>query len=169
MTELSIVEFGRLAPVIDTFAAVVWPQPRERMAAIAERLGWDVRRDSDSGLTADTGFAVTPSAARALYDSGEIGEVTVSLTDRVLNMDAAARRAMLVAIESVESGLSELLGRPVIRGDGERAPVTWDLSNGGRVSVAVSGGAVRLTIVQKRYADIERAEQRLRQRGGAFG
>lgn len=161
MTELSVVEPGQLTSIVNIFAQLAWPQPRERMAAIADQIGWNVRRDSDSGMTADTGFAVTPPVARVLYDAGEIGEVTVSLTDRVRNPDAASRRALLAAIERVIPELSGLLGRPVSPDRGRGAPVTWDLSNGGRVSVSESGGAARLTIMQKRYADIERAEERL--------
>ena len=161
MTEVNAVEPARVRDIAEVFGALSWPAPREEMADIGARLGWTIGSETPNSTRFDTGFPTNASRGGVTVDDGNIGQVTISLTDRLRDPDASQAKALSSAAATFRDELSSVLGEPVRSKGGAQSRYTWDLPNQGRIALTDSGGAVKVIVLQKRYADIERREERL--------
>jgi hypothetical protein len=159
--ELHAVETGRIRDIVELFAALTWPAPREEMASIGARLGWTIDSETPHSTDFQTSFPTNPSHGGVTIDNGTIGQVNLGLTDRVRDPDAEQSRELSSAAARFRDEVTSLLGDPVRVRGGAESRHTWDLPNGGRVALTASNAVVKLIVLQKRYADIERREESL--------
>lgn len=160
MSEVNAVDPARLRDVVGAFAALTWPADKERMSEIAAALGWTVESESARGMDFQTGYAVSSPRAEVLLADGSIAQANVDVTDRIRNADAAQVKEFESIARRLRDELSATLGAPVREKSGKDARYTWDLGNRGRVAVAKLNRVVQLIVLQERYADIERGEER---------
>ncbi|OYC97430.1 DUF6301 family protein [Microbacterium sp. Yaish 1] len=160
MSDVNSVSPARVRDIVEAFQAVEWPADRGILAPLAAQLGWTVDADAARGVDFGTGYEISSPRAEALIADGVVAQVNVDLTDRIRNADAAQTKAFAEIARRLRDDLAAVLGAPVRERGGKDARYTWDLDNGGRVAVAKLNRVVQLIVLQKRYADIERAEER---------
>jgi hypothetical protein len=81
------------------------------------------------------------------------------LTDKVTDPDAEVFRELSSSAAMFRHAITSLLGEPARVDGGAEQRCTWELANGGRVALTSSTAVVKLIVLQKRYADIERREE----------
>jgi hypothetical protein len=160
MSEVNAVDPARLRDIVEAFATLTWPAEKERMAEIAPALGWTVESESGRGMDFQTGYAISSPRAEVLLADGWIAQVNVDVTDRIRNADAGQVKEFEATARRLRDEISTALGGPVREKSGKDARYTWDLDNRGRVAVAKLNRVVQLIVLQERYADIERGEER---------
>ena len=160
MTDIARAAADDLRPILEAFRDASWPLSKSGLAAIAERLGWQLRSDRDRGVTYLTGLPYPRARADSLVRDGEVVQVTIGLTDRVDGDDRALRVPMR-AIEQDCAGIAaEVLGEPGAPAPGQRRTY-WDLPSSGRLAVENIEDRIILDVLAPQLADIERAEARL--------
>ena len=132
------------------------------MASIAARLGWTVLSKTPHSTRFDTGLPTNSSRGGVTIDNGHIGQVTISLTDKAMHPDAGSVGELSAAAVPFRDEITDVLDEPARVCDGAESLYTWDLVNVGRVALTSSNTVVKLIVLQKRYADIERSEEGLR-------
>ncbi len=161
MSEITAASTDTVRAIVSAFQAVQWPLPREEFVPIAEGLGWAIGSNTTNAIRFDTGCGTTPARGGVTVDADSIGQVTVPLTDRVRDAGPGLSAALASAAGELRAAVAEQLGAPVRAGRGSSGRSVWDLPNGGRIRLDVSAEVVKLVVLQERYADIERAEERL--------
>lgn len=158
MTALAHAAADDVRAIVSAFTEGERPLRRGEVLATAERLGWTVRSAQERGILFMTGLPYRRARADCLLLEGELGQLTVGLSDRA---DDPAQQAQLRAVEQeVLAVLAELLGGPGDRSSG-RSRTSWDLGSGARVAVENVGDRVILVVLGMHVADLERAEARL--------
>lgn len=160
MSDVNSVDPARLREIVAAFAKVTWPADKNLTASIGAELGWTLQSERERGSDFATGYPIDSPRADVLYADGAIGQVNVDVTDRIRNADAAQTKAFVDIARRLRDELTAALGAPVQEKGGKDARYTWDLDNGGRVAIAKLNRVVQLIVLQKRYADIERGEER---------
>jgi hypothetical protein len=161
MTEMNSVATDRVSDILSVFVELSWPAPREKMAGIATRLSWKILSETPNSTRFDTGLPTNSPRGGVTIDNGHIGQVTVNLTDKVTDPDAGTARELAASAGRFREEITDLLGEPARVRTGSESRYTWDLANGGRVALTSSSTVVKLMVLQKRYADIERREEGL--------
>ena len=141
-------------------AAVEWPAPRDVIYPIAVRLGWRVHLDRRNGINFQTSYAFGSGRADSLLSDGDIAEVTVHVSERIDKEDTGRGKELAEAFTALRGDLEQILGRWAHERRGANPRVSWDLDNGGRVALERLGAVVSLYVLQKKYADIERSEEK---------
>lgn len=160
MNDVRSVPPDRVREIVDVFEDVEWPADRGLLVPLAERLGWTVDLDRAKGVDFSTGEDIDSPRASVLIADGAVGQVSVDLTDRVRDADATQTRVFADIARRLRDDLIAQRGGPAREKGGKHARYTWDLDNGGRVAIAKLDRVVQLIVLQKRYADIEREEER---------
>ncbi|MBF4633244.1 hypothetical protein ITJ38_02385 [Agreia pratensis] len=161
MTELNCADTDRVRDIIHVFGGLSWPAPREEMASIGARLEWTILSETPHSTRFDTGFPTNFPIGGVTVDDGRIGQVTIKLTDKVTDPDAELAAELSSSAVHFREDITVLVGEPVSVRGGVESHWTWDLANGGRVTLTRSSSVVTLTVLQERYADIERNEEAL--------
>lgn len=160
MTEIAHATSDDLRSILTAFSEAGWPVPRAEVVAIAERLGWTVRSDTERGIMFMTGLPYRRARADCLLLEDHLGQLTIGLTDRVDGDDAAPREPLRATERDLVAAAAEVLGEP--SGSSSSRPRTyWDLDAGARIAVENTGDRVILAVLGKQVADVERAEARL--------
>ena len=153
MSTLARATDAQIDAVGEAFAAVSWPLGRADFAALAERLGWEVRSETSSGVQHRSGYAVNLPTVRSLVAEDAIAQVTIAVSDK--SDDSTALRA---TARELQSALSRRLGMP---SGSQGRDQYWELRNGGRIWLKTVPKKVLLVVEGQRFADIERGEERL--------
>ncbi|KAA9085118.1 DUF6301 family protein [Microbacterium radiodurans] len=161
MSDVKSVPTARVREVVEVFERVEWPTERGALTPLVLPLGWTVDADRARGVDFATGYDIDSPRASALIVDGAVGQVNIDLTDRIRDADAVQNRAFADVARRLRDELVAQLGPPAREKSGDDARYTWDLDNGGRVAIAKLDRVVQLIVLQKRYAEIERAEERL--------
>ena len=153
MTALARATDAQIDAVCDAFATVSWPLDRGDFTAVAERLGWQLKVETSSGVQHRSGYPVNLPTVRSLIAEQAVSQVTVAVSDK--SDDRAGLRS--VALD-VQSALSRHLGQPSGCHAGDSF---WELDNGGRIWLKTVPKKVLLVVEGQRFADVERREERL--------
>ncbi|MGC5169299.1 DUF6301 family protein [Microbacterium sp. DT81.1] len=70
------------------------------------------------------------------------------------------RRELAKAFTALRGDLEQVLGRWAHERRGANPRVSWDLENGGRIALERLSAVVSLYVLQKKYADAERSEEK---------
>jgi len=161
MTEINFARTDQVRDILSVFAELLWPAPREKMMEIATRLGWTILSETPNSTRFDTGLPTNPSRGGVTIDNGHIGQVTLNLTDKLTDPDPGSVGELAASTLRFREEITDLLGEPTGVRRGTEPRYTWDLANGGRAALTSSRAVVKLIVLQKRYADIERREEGL--------
>ncbi|MGC5169297.1 DUF6301 family protein [Micromonospora sp. DT81.3] len=148
-----------LRPIVDAFAEFTWPAPRDSMHPVAEKLGWTLQLDRPKGINYQTAYGFGRGRASVLISDDDIAEVTVHVSARIDEDDQEQRAQLAQAFSAVRGALEQILGTPAHVRRGEYPRISWDLASGGRIALDRLGAVVALTVLQQKYADIERFEE----------
>lgn len=158
MVELVAADAARVQEIVATFRDVVWPLQVADGRMLAGALGWHVVMDLSNSAHYFSGMFeaedMSPDAVLS-YKDGHVVEVRIDLCnfskEHARKDLLTARRQMIACVASVLDASS---GK-------HRGDAFWELQNGGRIWVKVLRTTVLLKVLHPRYADIERAEERL--------
>ncbi|WP_068492281.1 DUF6301 family protein [Pseudoclavibacter helvolus] len=158
MVELVVADEARVQEIVTRLRDVGWPLSVEEGKRLAESLGWRIELDMSNGahyfsemLAAAGG---NPDAFLSFSD-GYVSEVKV----RLCNFSREhARKDLLSVRKDMAAYVTSVLGEPSGKQDGN---AFWELENRGRLWIKALKATVLLQVLHPRYADIERAEERL--------
>jgi hypothetical protein len=123
-----------LRAVVEAFADITWPAPREAIYPVGERLGWTLERDRRNGIDYLTPYGFSRGRAGVTVSDGLVAEVRVHVTDRMDDEDPELRPQLVAAFKELRGLLEQLLGNPAHTRLGADPRVSWDLPSGGRVA-----------------------------------
>lgn len=153
MNALSRVTDAQVDAICEAFASVTWPLGRDDFAALAERLRWQLKLETSSGVQHRSGYSVNLPTVRSLVALDAIAQVTIAVSDK-----SDDSRALRNAADELQSALSGRCGQPSGSQDGDHY---WELANGGRIWLRTVPKKVLLVVESQRFADVERGEERL--------
>jgi hypothetical protein len=144
---------AQIDAVCEAFTSVSWPLGRDDFKALAERLGWQLKLETSSGVQHRSGYPVNLPTVRSLVADEAISQIVIAVSDKT--DDPGALRS---AAHELQSALSGYLGQP--SGSQVGDPL-WELANGGRIWLKTVPKKVLLVVEGQRFADVERGEERL--------
>lgn len=153
MTALARATDAQIDAICGAFASVSWPVGRADFMALAERLGWQLKLETSSGVHHRSGYSVNLPTVRSLVVDSELSQVTVAVSDK-----SDDRSELQSAARGLQSAVAGCLGEP---SGSEGADRFWELDNGGRIWLATIPKKVLLIVEDQRFADVERLEERL--------
>jgi len=153
MDALARATDAQIHAVCEAFTSVSWPLGRDDFTALAERLGWQLKLETSSGVQHRSGYPVNLPTVRSLVAADAIAQVVIAVSDK--SDDPGALRS---AAQALQSALSGHLGQPAGSQGGDPH---WELANGGRIWLKAVPKKVLLVVEGQRFADVERAEERL--------
>lgn len=153
MNALSRVTDAQVDAICEAFTSVSWPLGRDDFAALAERLGWQLKLETSSGVQHRSGYSVNLPTVRSLVADEAVSQVVIAVSDK-----SDDSRALRSAADELQSALSGRCGQPSGSQDGDHR---WELGNGGRLWLRTVPKKVLLVVESQRFADVERGEERL--------
>lgn len=153
MDALSRVTDAQIDTICEAFVSVSWPLGRDDFKVLAERLGWQLKLETSSGVQHRSGYSVSLPTVRSLVVDDAICQVTIAVSDK-----SDDSRGLRIAADELRSALSGRLGQPSGSQDGDHH---WELGNGGRIWLRTVPKKVLLVVEGQRFADVERGEERL--------
>lgn len=153
MDALSRATDEQVRAVCAAFDAVEWPLGRDGYAALAEELGWQPKLETSSGVQHRSSYPVSLPTVRSLVADEAISQVTIAVSDKSDDSAALSQAAI-----SLRDAVQSQLGAPSGQQQGDPY---WELGNGGRVWLKSVPKKVLLVVEEQRFADVERAEERL--------
>ncbi|MBF4566587.1 DUF6301 family protein [Plantibacter sp. VKM Ac-2876] len=144
---------AQIDAVCEAFTSVSWPLGRDDFKALAERLGWQLKLETSSGVQHRSGYPVNLPTVRSLVADEAIAQVVIAVSDK--SDDPGALRS---AAQELQSALSGHLGQP---SGSQAGDPYWELANGGRIWLKTVPKKVLLVVEGQRFADVERGEERL--------
>lgn len=153
MDALSRATDEQVRAVCAAFDAVEWPLGRDGYAALAEELGWQPKLETSSGVQHRSGYPVSLPTVRSLVADEAISQVTIAVSDKS-DDSAGLEQAASDLRDAVQSQLGAPSGQ-------QQADPYWELANGGRIWLKSVPKKVLLVVEEQRFADVERAEERL--------
>jgi hypothetical protein len=144
---------AQIDAVCEAFTSVSWPLGRDDFKALAERLGWQLKLETSSGVQHRSGYPVNLPTVRSLVADEAISQVVIAVSDK--SDDPGALRS---SAQELQSALSGHRGQP--SGSHAGDPY-WELVNGGRIWLKTVPKKVLLVVEGQRFADVERREERL--------
>lgn len=144
--------------IVDAFAGLSWPAPKQQMYALGETLGWTLRSDREKGMSYIASFSFGRSLASVGILEGKISEVAVGVTSRA-DENEVDREELVIAYADVRSMLESSLGVPARVHRGTFPKTSWDLASRGRLAVTRVKREVLLIVVHEQFADVERFEE----------
>ncbi|ROR82641.1 hypothetical protein SAMN06295974_2735 [Plantibacter flavus] len=144
---------AQIDAVCEAFTSVSWPLGRDDFTALAERLGWQLKLETSSGVQHRSGYPVNLPTVRSLVADEAISQVVIAVSDK--SDDPGALRS---AAYELQSALSVHFGQPAGSQVGD---LHWELANGGRIWLKTVPKKVLLVVEDQRFADVERGEERL--------
>ena len=155
---LIVVDTARVQGIAAAYRDVEWPLSAERERKIEGSLGWRLDRERARGASYYSGMldaADGHSDVGVSSSDGNVSEVRVNLCNFSREHSSedilAVRKSMTECVETV-------LGKPTGK---QRGNAFWELENRGRIWAESIDYTVLLHVLQPRYANIERAEERL--------
>ncbi len=153
MTALARATNAQIDAICEAFTSVSWPLSRDGFKALAERLRWQLKSETSSGVHHRSEHPVNLPTVRSLVADGALSQVTVAVSDK--SDDPKELRS---ATRELQSALGRHFGRPSDSKDGDHY---WELSNGGRIWLRTVPKKVLLVVQDRRFADVERREERM--------
>jgi hypothetical protein len=158
MVELIVADTAQVQRIAAAYRDVEWPLSAEREREIAGSLGWRLDRERARGASYYSGMldaADGHSDVGVSSADGDVAEVRVNLCNFSREH---ARKDLLSIRKDMAASVTLVLGEPSGKQDGN---VYWELENRGRLWIKALKATVLLQVLHPRYADIERAEERL--------
>jgi len=153
MDALSRVTDAQIDTICEAFVSVSWPLGRDDFKALAERLGWQLKLETSSGVHHRSGYSVNLPTVRSLVVDDALAQVTIAVSDK-----SDDSRGLRSAADELKSAMSGRLGQSSGSQDGDHY---WELDNGGRIWLRTVPKKVLLVVQGQRFADVERGEERL--------
>ncbi|WP_285026093.1 DUF6301 family protein [Plantibacter sp. ME-Dv--P-122b] len=153
MDALARATDAQIDAVCEAFTSVSWPLGRDDFKALAERLGWQFKLETSSGVQHRSGYPVNLPTVRSLVADDAISQIVIAVSDK--SDDAGALRG---AAQDLQAALSGHRGQPSGSQGGDPY---WELANGGRIWLKTVPKKVLLVVEGQRFADVERREERL--------
>lgn len=90
-----------------------WSWTEDEVPVLAERFGWTlVEVIPGAGAVADPGYGLGPKAFRLNFDKGKVRQVSMRVSSRVAEDDAAGQAFLNEVFASVQECGAEVFGRP---------------------------------------------------------
>jgi len=153
MPDLQIVPADKVARIVGVYTHVQWPLSIESVDEVADALGW-TRIADPRRINVVPDFQVSHPNTTFLNEDGVVKLIECWVCDAYRGEDPQPLKA---AYQSVRAAVVSVLGKP---GSSRSGDSWWDLETGGRIHVIGRGIVMKLQLLSKEYADIERGEVR---------
>ena len=160
--EFHMVPVDEIVRIAAVFAHIEWPLTSDRIDPLVSALGW-TRRPHATGIRLSTNLPVNQQRVFVSAPDGNLEEMDCYVSDflpdgsDLLGTDVD-KSSVVSAFTVVRQSLSDVYGAWSSHRPGD----AWrDLSTGGRLRLSGDGLVLALRILSRRYADVERDEERL--------
>jgi len=154
MTNFSVIPFPRLREIFSILTPIQWPaRAADVLPDLMTRLGWAWTGDPDKDINATTDLSVNyQSVFIDITDEGYLYEIRFRVTDTLSEGEDTA--SVDTAYDNIVDEFVHKLGR----GTSTKKKQWWDLPTGGRWEISRTDRYVRIELLSKEAADLERDE-----------
>ncbi|MEU7766880.1 DUF6301 family protein [Nocardia sp. NPDC049190] len=145
------VDLDAVADFVSAAGEFDWTWGLADVERLCAAQGWSLAEVSRPGVVARTAIAVNRPEARFTFFGSRVGMVTVNVTDSFAPDTDGVAEFVAQAYGTVGGRVTEALGEPTRRAEGEYPELIWELKPAAFVHVSALRGSVKLRCVSAEY------------------